>query len=76
MQPPYLYPLPPRHPWKEAETSVGDGTHFSFELHRSKVLSKRSQVQIFFLDVRKKGREFREREKGTGERVKEGEEEI
>lgn len=37
----------PKIPGKEAETSVGEGTYFSFELHRSVVLSKRSQVQIF-----------------------------
>ncbi len=44
---PVPVPPSPKIPRKEAETSVGDGTYFSFELHRSEVLSKRSQVQIF-----------------------------
>lgn len=44
---PVPVPPSPKIPRKEAETSVGDGTYFSFELHRSEVLSKCSQEQIF-----------------------------
>lgn len=51
------------------ETSVGDGTYFSFELHRSEVLSKRSQVQIF-LRCEEEGQGV-QRERGTGDGVKE-----
>lgn len=41
-EPPY-----PKIPSKSAETSVGDDACFSSELHRSEVLLKRPQVQIF-----------------------------
>lgn len=62
---PVPVPPSPKIPRKEAETSVGDGTYFSFELHRSEVLSKRSQVQIF-LTCEEEGQGV-QRKKGTGE---------
>lgn len=71
---PVPVPTSPKTPRKEAETSVGDGTYFSFELHRREVLSKRSQVQIF-LRCKEEGQGV-QRERGTGEGVKEGEEET
>ncbi|KAL7370286.1 hypothetical protein ABVT39_024945, partial [Epinephelus coioides] len=55
-------PPSPKIPREEAETSVGDGTYFSFELHRREVLSKRSQVQIF-LRCEEEGQGSSERER-------------
>lgn len=69
-------PPSPTMPRKEAETSVGDGTYFSFELHWSEVHSKRSQVQIFLRCEEEGHAGSSERERGTGEGVKEGEEET
>lgn len=59
-------PQPPSHPPQKlpgrvVETSVGDGSCLSFELRSSEGLSNVPRCG-FFLDARRKGREFRERE--------------
>lgn len=73
---PITVPTSPEVPKKEAETSVGDGTYFSFELHKSEVFSKCSQVQIF-LRYGEGGQKSSEREreserKGDRRRSEEG----